>query len=109
MLLRHWIVRGLVSGLSVALLAGLAVKTGALDAVQSRAADQVLRLAKWFPPSPPEAYPQVVIVSMDDQSMRALDVDGPWPRAYLASPSKESTSSSIFLKDSRTCRRTRSC
>ena len=79
MFLRHWIKHVLATALAVALCAGIVVDSEVLDSVQSIAADRMLRLASWFPPDSPEAFPQVVIVAMDDEA-----VDDPFPRAQLA-------------------------
>lgn len=79
MFLRHWIKHVLATALAVAVCAGIVIDSEVLDSVQSIAADRMLRLASGFPPDSPEAFPQVVIVTMDDEA-----VDDPFPRAQLA-------------------------
>ena len=52
--------------------------------IQLPVADALLRIARLAPPELPEGFPDVAIVTLDAQSMRAIPHRWPWPRSVYA-------------------------
>jgi HD-GYP domain-containing protein (c-di-GMP phosphodiesterase class II)/CHASE2 domain-containing sensor protein len=73
----------LVIAAAVAGAASLAVATGALAPLERPVADLLVRVAAARPPSPPAGLPDVAVVALDPQSLRAFPT-WPWPRRVYA-------------------------
>jgi len=73
----------LVAWVAVTALACLVIGTGLARPVTRLTADALLRLASERPPAPPVGQPDVVLVAIDPQSLRARP-DWPWPRTLHA-------------------------
>lgn len=69
--------------LGIALCLGAAVAAGVMDALDQSFADRLVRVATRTPPPPPSQQPDVAIVAVDAQSLRALP-EWPWPRSTYA-------------------------
>jgi HD-GYP domain-containing protein (c-di-GMP phosphodiesterase class II)/CHASE2 domain-containing sensor protein len=74
---------GILSFLAVTLVAVLGVATGGVPALQRPAADALVRLAARHPPASAPGLPDVALVAIDPQSLRAFP-DWPWPRRLYA-------------------------
>jgi HD-GYP domain-containing protein (c-di-GMP phosphodiesterase class II)/CHASE2 domain-containing sensor protein len=79
---RSWIEASLSASV-VAAVAALAIASGAAAPLERLAADALVRLAAARPPEPPADLPDVMLVAIDPQSVRALP-DWPWPRSVYA-------------------------
>ncbi len=69
--------------LIVAVIAAVVIGFRLLDPVQRVSQDALLRMAATWPPSISTEAPDVVVVALDSQSMRAYP-DWPWPRRLYA-------------------------
>jgi len=73
----------LLALLIVAVIAAVVIGFRLLDPVQRLSQDALLRMAATWPPSISTETPDVVVVALDSQSMRAYP-DWPWPRGRYA-------------------------
>ncbi len=74
---------GVVSAAGVALLAALVLGSGSLRVVERPVADLLIRAALRSAPPVPSEVPDVAIVAIDPQSLRAYP-EWPWPRSLYA-------------------------
>ncbi len=72
-----------ISAAIVATAASLVIASGVCVSLERLAADALVRIGALHPPEPPADLPDVAIVAIDPQSVRALP-DWPWPRAVYA-------------------------
>ena len=68
-----------LTALGVAALAAIAIATGIAAPLERIANDALVRAAAAVPPQPPSALPDVALVALDHQSLRAIP-RWPWPR-----------------------------
>ncbi len=80
---RHEIMGAVVTALAVLVLASLLIVTGVASPLQRLAADALVRTAGEFPPPTLIGVPDVAIVRIDPQSLRAFP-EWPWPRQLYA-------------------------
>ena len=81
-LARSWIETAL-SASAVAAAAALAISAGVAEPLERLAADALVRVGAARPPEAPADLPDVALVAIDPQSVRALP-DWPWPRSIFA-------------------------
>jgi HD-GYP domain-containing protein (c-di-GMP phosphodiesterase class II)/CHASE2 domain-containing sensor protein len=74
---------GLLAATLVGSAGSLALASGAADPWRRDAADWLVRAASAWPPPIPAGQPDVAVVAIDPQSLRALR-DWPWPREVHA-------------------------
>jgi HD-GYP domain-containing protein (c-di-GMP phosphodiesterase class II)/CHASE2 domain-containing sensor protein len=72
-----------LSASAVAAVAALAIAFGIAAPLERLVGDALVRLAAARPPTPPGDLPDVALVAIDAQSVRALP-DWPWPRSVYA-------------------------
>lgn len=71
---------GAATALGVAAAAAVAIHFGAHDLVRMPVGDMLVRAAARFPPAHPGRAPDVAVVELDEQSLKAQDEAGnPWP------------------------------
>jgi HD-GYP domain-containing protein (c-di-GMP phosphodiesterase class II)/CHASE2 domain-containing sensor protein len=75
--------RELLLATGIAGLAGLAIASGIATPLQRPVADALVRFALGRPPAPAPGVPDVAIVALDPQSLRAFPA-WPWPRSVYA-------------------------
>src|SRR5208283_37397 len=80
---RRDLIRELVFACALALAAAAALATGILAPLQRYAADALLRLGAVRAPDPPAGIPDLAVVALDAQSLRAYPA-WPWPRRLYA-------------------------
>ncbi len=80
---RHEIMGAVATALVVLALASRAIATGVASPRQRLAADALVRTAGEFPPPTLTGVPDVAIVRIDPQSLRAFP-EWPWPRQLYA-------------------------
>lgn len=80
--MRGWLYRWLAASVGIGLCAGALVELEALAILQRPLADTILRIAASRPP--PLQVPDVAVVAIDAQSMRAFGDRWPWPRSRFA-------------------------
>jgi len=71
------------SAAAVAIAAALVIASGIAAPLERLAADTLVRIGAANPPEPPAELPDVALVAIDPQSVRALP-DWPWPRRVYA-------------------------
>ncbi len=79
---RSWI-EAAVSASAVTAAAALAISAGFAEPLERLAADALVRVGAARPPEAPADLPDVALVAIDPQSVRALP-DWPWPRSIFA-------------------------
>jgi len=79
---RHWI-EGSLSAAAVTAAAALAIASGVAEPLERLAADALVRVGAAHAPEAPADLPDVVLVAIDPQSVRALP-GWPWPRSVYA-------------------------
>ncbi|MDH3214134.1 MAG: CHASE2 domain-containing protein [Myxococcales bacterium] len=72
-----------VTTLVVAAAAGCVIASGAVAPLERLVADACVRIAAMDPPAPPSEFPDVVLVTLDAQSLRSFP-EWPWPRRLYA-------------------------
>lgn len=82
--MREWFIRWLVAGLGVAVCASVLSLSNLLDFVKRSTFDGLVRAASATPPAESSELPQVVVIALDAQSMRAFKNEWPWPRSRFA-------------------------
>ena len=73
----------MLSATVVASAAALVIASGIAAPLERLAEDSLVRIAALQPPEPPADLPDVALVAIDPQSVRALP-DWPWPRSVYA-------------------------
>jgi HD-GYP domain-containing protein (c-di-GMP phosphodiesterase class II)/CHASE2 domain-containing sensor protein len=79
---RSWI-EAAASASAVTAAAVLAISSGVVEPLERLAADALVRIGAARPPEAPADLPDVALVAIDPQSVRALP-DWPWPRSVFA-------------------------
>ena len=82
--MREWSIRWLVAGLGVAVAASLLSVSGLLEFLKRPTFDGLVRAVAASPVAEPVELPEVVVVALDAQSMRAFESQWPWPRSRFA-------------------------
>ena len=72
-----------LSAAIVAIAAALVITSGVAAPLERLAQDALVRIGAQQPPEPPADLPDVALVVIDPQSVRALP-DWPWPRSVYA-------------------------
>jgi len=77
------LIRELIFACALTMAAAVALATGVLAPLQRHAADALVRLGATRAPEPPAGVPDVAVVALDAQSLRAYPA-WPWPRRLYA-------------------------